>query len=45
MPDKLGQIAPGFYADLIATDADPLEDISTLKDIKFVMKNGEVYKN
>ena len=45
MSDKLGQIAPGFYADLIATDADPLEDIATLQDIKFVMKNGVIYKN
>ena len=45
MSDKLGQISPGFYADLIATDADPLEDIATLQDIKFVMKNGVIYKN
>ena len=45
MSDKLGQIAPGFYADIIATDADPLEDIATLQDIKFVMKNGVIYKN
>ncbi len=45
MPDKLGQIAPGFYADLIATDDNPLENIATMKDVKFVMKNGVIYKN
>ena len=45
MPDKLGQIAPGFYADIIATDDDPLENIATMRDVKFVMKNGVIYKN
>tara|TARA_Y100001960_G_scaffold332070_1_gene431274 strand:+ start:3959 stop:5320 length:1362 start_codon:yes stop_codon:yes gene_type:complete len=45
MHDKLGQIAPGFYADIIATDDDPLEDIATMRDVKFVMKNGVIYKN
>ena len=45
MPYKLGQIAPGFYADLIATDDNPLENIATMKDVKFVMKNGVIYKN
>ena len=45
MPDKLGQIAPGFYADIIATDDDPLENIATMRDVKFVMKNGVIYKD
>ena len=45
MPDKLGQIAPGFYADIIATDDNPLENIATMRDVKFVMKNGVIYKN
>ena len=34
----------GFYADIIATNDSPTEDISTLKNIIFVMKDGEVYK-
>ena len=42
--NELGQIAVGFYADIIATDSNPLEDIKTLESIPFVMKNGLVYK-
>lgn len=45
LEDKIGQIAPGFYADIIAVDEDPTENISTLKDVKFVMKEGKVYKS
>ena len=41
---EIGQIKEGFYADIIATNDSPTEDISTLKNIIFVMKNGEVYK-
>ena len=43
--DLLGQIASGYYADIIATDYNPLNDISTLQNIVFVMKNGIVYKS
>ncbi|MBA82574.1 MULTISPECIES: amidohydrolase family protein [unclassified Leeuwenhoekiella] len=39
----LGQIATGFKADIIAVDSDPLDDISTLTDVSFIMKNGEVF--
>ena len=42
--NELGQIAVGFYADIIATDSNPLKDIKTLESIPFVMKNGLVYK-
>ncbi|WP_442847403.1 amidohydrolase family protein [Leeuwenhoekiella sp. H156] len=42
--NDLGQIAPGFKADLIAVKSNPLEDINTLNEISFVMKNGEVVK-
>jgi imidazolonepropionase-like amidohydrolase len=42
---KIGVIAPGAYADVIAVGADPLRDISALKNVGFVMKNGEVFKN
>lgn len=43
--NDVGQIAPGFYADIIAVDADPLEDVSELEDVQFVMKGGVVYKS
>jgi imidazolonepropionase-like amidohydrolase len=40
--DEIGQLKPGFFADIIAVPGDPLKDISTLKSPGFVMKNGEV---
>ncbi|HEV2086148.1 MAG TPA: amidohydrolase family protein [Gemmatimonadales bacterium] len=43
--DKVGAIAPGLYADLIAVDGDPLADITELERVKFVMKGGIVYKD
>ncbi len=42
--DKLGSIAPGKYADIIATTGDPTIDINALLDVDFVMKNGVVHK-
>lgn len=42
--DRVGKIAPGLYADLIAVDGDPLQDITTLERVRFVMKAGRVYK-
>jgi imidazolonepropionase-like amidohydrolase len=42
--DAIGQLKPGFYADVIAVEGDPLSDISALTRIKFVMKNGEVVR-
>ena len=45
MENMLGQIKKGFYADIIAVHKSPTDDISTLKDVIFVMKNGKVYKN
>jgi imidazolonepropionase-like amidohydrolase len=44
MGDKLGSIAPGFDADLIALDGDPLKDITAVRRVVFVMKSGRVYK-
>jgi imidazolonepropionase-like amidohydrolase len=44
METQLGQIAPGFYADIIAVKNDPTKDIHTLEDVLFVMKNGVIYK-
>ena len=43
--DKVGQIAPGFYADIVAVHGNPLENISELEDVDFVMKGGKVYKS
>jgi imidazolonepropionase-like amidohydrolase len=43
--DRVGRIEPGFYADLIAVDGDPLQDVSELEDVDFVMKGGAVYKS
>lgn len=42
--DKIGTIAPGKLADIIAVNRDPFEDISILKDVSWVMKDGKVYK-
>ncbi|MBT8181180.1 MAG: amidohydrolase family protein, partial [Eudoraea sp.] len=41
--DDLGQIKKGFLADIIAVQGDPAKDISAIKSVKFVMKDGEVY--
>lgn len=43
--DELGSIEVGKWGDIVAVKADPLKDISVLKDMHFVMKAGEVYKN
>ena len=42
--DNLGQIAPGMLADIVAVDGNPLEDITLLQNISFVMKDGVIYK-
>jgi len=45
MKDQIGTLAPGFEADIIAVDGDPLKDINALRRVLFVMKAGKVYKN
>ncbi len=42
---QIGSIAPGFQADIIALDGDPLKDITAVRRVVFVMKGGVVYKN
>ena len=45
MSDKLGTIEKGKFADMIAVSGDPLQDISEMQRVKFVMKGGAVIKN
>src|SRR6184192_3866420 len=44
MQGDLGVIAPGAYADIIAVAGDPLRDVKALQDVRFVMKDGSVFK-
>jgi imidazolonepropionase-like amidohydrolase len=43
--DRVGSVAPGRYADLIAVDGDPLRDVTELERVRFVMKGGVVVKS
>jgi imidazolonepropionase-like amidohydrolase len=43
--DRIGSIAPGLQADIIALDGDPLKDITAVRRVAFVMKEGVVFKN
>ncbi|HEX5473460.1 MAG TPA: amidohydrolase family protein [Vicinamibacterales bacterium] len=42
--NRLGTIAPGFDADLVATDGNPIDDITAVRRVVFVMKGGTVYR-
>ena len=44
MADKLGKLAPGYEADIIALDGDPLQDLTAVRRVVFVMRGGVVYK-
>ncbi len=44
MKAELGSIETGKFADIIATDGDPLSNVATLMNVTFVMKDGKVYK-
>ena len=45
MESEIGQIKKGFFADIVATKINPVDDVTTLEDIQFVMKEGKVYKD
>ena len=41
---EIGTVAPGFQADLVATDGNPLDDITAVRRVVFVMKGGRIYR-
>ncbi len=41
---QIGQLKPGYFADVIAVQGDPLQDVSVLKNVSFVMKGGVVFR-
>jgi imidazolonepropionase-like amidohydrolase len=45
LADRIGRLAPGMEADLLAVEGDPLADITALRRVAFVMKGGRVYRN
>jgi imidazolonepropionase-like amidohydrolase len=44
MEGKIGVIAPGAFADVVAVNGDPLRDIKLLENVDFVMKDGQVFR-
>jgi imidazolonepropionase-like amidohydrolase len=42
--NQIGALKPGYDADIIAVPGDPLQDISALQKVSFVMKNGVIYR-
>lgn len=45
LDDRIGRIAPGMTADLVAVAGDPISDIRAVKQVRFVMKGGVIYRN
>jgi len=44
MENRIGQIRPGLFADIIAVPGNPLTDISAMNQVKFIMKDGKIYR-
>lgn len=44
-PDAVGAIEAGRFADIIAVEGNPLDDVAVLEDVRFVMKGGKIYKD
>ena len=44
MEGKIGVVAPGAFADIVAVSGDPLHDVKALENVQFVMKDGKVFK-
>ena len=44
LSDEVGRIAPGMRADIVAVSGDPLTDVTTLKTMAFVMRDGRIYR-
>jgi imidazolonepropionase-like amidohydrolase len=44
MDDRIGRLAPGYDADIIALDGDPLRDLTAVRRVVFVMRGGVIYK-
>jgi imidazolonepropionase-like amidohydrolase len=42
--DQIGALKPGYFADIVAVPGNPLDDITALQKVSFVMKNGVVYR-
>jgi imidazolonepropionase-like amidohydrolase len=42
--NEVGQLKPGYYADVVAVPGNPLNDITAVERVQFVMKGGVVYK-
>ncbi len=45
MQDRIGELTPGFEADVIAIDGNPLQDMTAVRRVVFVMRGGVVYKS
>jgi imidazolonepropionase-like amidohydrolase len=41
---QIGELKPGYYADVVAVPGNPLDDITTVQHVRFVMKNGEIVR-